>query len=357
MKSMTIIFVITLLALGGLVFGIKYTKMEEAKALQLESEARLKIEKTHAKKAADERLAKEAESRKAAADLKKAEMEKGKAESERLKEIENVKLQEAKNAEKMLEIDRQKRAKEAADAESKKNRTEKERLDSERKADEEKRKLREVELKREEAQRLKAEAVLRTKLADENIVKDAVKKAELEAKKAEMELEKVRSERLLMYRRAEVSRAELLELEKAEKALAREEMIKNGILPSDSPFRANFSDTQEENVEDKQVTEEISVEEEYRKLEEKAATNSVEKVVKKPFYLDEQLKKIENDLKGVEGESQIKLRNYYRRICDTLIQKAEKEGRTADAEKYKRVRWSLLSDPMSVPPDQGRKFE
>jgi hypothetical protein len=40
-----------------------------------------------------------------------------------------------------------------------------------------------------------------------------------------------------------------------------------------------------------------------------------------------------------------------------MIAEAERTGRDADAKRYKRALWSLISDPMDVNPDSGKKFK
>jgi hypothetical protein len=143
----------------------------------------------------------------------------------------------------------------------------------------------------------------------------------------------------------------MIEIENAEKALAREESIKNGILPADSPYR--ITPNYQEEVWNQQ--EEIP-----SPITEAVFTNEVTAIieeVEKPSKADLELERLNNSLENAIESTRKKIHNKYETILREMIAEAERTGRDADAKRYKRALWSLISDPMDVNPDSGKKFK
>jgi hypothetical protein len=348
MKSTGIILIVALLGAGGIYLGIK---RNEARILSAEAEkAKREAKVAEAKKAEAEnnRKAKDAEARKAEAVAKTAEeerlaaadkLEQAKVEKQSLEE--KRKLTEAENIKLKL-------SKDQSIAKDEENKSEKARLEIEAAAAEKKLELEKTIAKRVADERAKAEAELAAKESAERIASAALKKSENDLKVAKLNRETERDRRFQMYKRGEVSKAEMIELEKAEKALAREESIKNGILPLDSPYR-NAEVQFEEVLPPVQEQEPESV-----------FTNEVSAIVEevqKPSFADLQLERLNERIEKDLENSRARIRAGYEQSLREMIAKAEKEGREADAKRYKRALWSLISDPMDVNPDSGKKFK
>jgi hypothetical protein len=350
MKSSVVILIVALLGAGGVYLGLKQS---EAKALAAEAQkAKSEAKIAEAKKVESENNRKAAEAEKKAAEAKKATAEaEKKTAADKLAATKEAKLKAAEEA-KLKEADtaNRKAAKEASEAKEKEDKAAKEKLDAQRKADQVKLELEKVSAKRAADERAKAEAEERAKVAANAITQAALKKSENELKTAELNRQTERDRRLQMYKRGEVSKAEMIEIENAEKALAREESIKNGILPADSPYR--FAENLQEET---WVPEELP-----STPQETVFTNEVTAIieeVEKPSKVDLELERLNNSLENAIESTRKKIHNKYETILREMIAEAERTGRDADAKRYKRALWSLLSDPMDVNPDSGKKFK
>jgi hypothetical protein len=350
MKSSVVILIVALLGAGGVYLGLKQS---EAKALAAEAQkAKSEAKIAEAKKVESENNRKAAEAEKKAAEAKKATAEaEKKTAADKLATTKEAKLKAAEEA-KLKEADTKNRkaAKEASEAKEKEDKAAKEKLDAQRKADQVKLELEKVSAKRAADERAKAEAEERAKVAANAITQAALKKSENELKTAELNRQTERDRRLQMYKRGEVSKAEMIEIENAEKALAREESIKRGILPADSPYR--FA----ENLQEKTW----GPEELPSTPQETVFTNEVTAIieeVEKPSKADLELERLNNSLENAIESTRKKIHNKYETILREMIAEAERTGRDADAKRYKRALWSLISDPMDVNPDSGKKFK
>ena len=350
MKSSVVILIVALLGAGGVYLGLKQS---EAKALAAEAQkAKSEAKIAEAKKVESENNRKAAEAEKKAAEAKKATAEaEKKTAADKLATTKEAKLKAAEEA-KLKEADTKNRkaAKEASEAKEKEDKAAKEKLDAQRKADQVKLELEKVSAKRAADERAKAEAEERAKVAANAITQAALKKSENELKTAELNRQTERDRRLQMYKRGEVSKAEMIEIENAEKALAREESIKRGILPVDSPYR--FAENLQEET---WVPEELP-----STPQETVFTNEVTAIieeVEKPSKADLELERLNNSLENAIESTRKKIHNKYETILREMIAEAERTGRDADAKRYKRALWSLTSDPMDVNPDSGKKFK
>jgi hypothetical protein len=350
MKSSVVILIVALLGAGGVYLGLKRSEAQAlaAEAQKAKSEAKI----AEAQKVESENNRKAAEAEKKAAEAKKATAEaEKKTAADKLATTKEAKQKAAEEA-KLKEADtaNRKAAKEQAIAEEAKSKAKKEELEAKLKADAISLELEKTKAKCAADERAKAEAEERAKVAANAITQAALKKSENELKTAELNRQTERDRRLQMYKRGEVSKAEMIEIENAEKALAREESIKRGILPADSPYR--FAEN---------LQEETGVPEELPSTpQETVFTNEVTAIieeVEKPSKVDLELERLNNSLENAIESTRKKIHNKYETILREMIAEAERTGRDADAKRYKRALWSLLSDPMDVNPDSGKKFK
>jgi hypothetical protein len=354
MKSSVVILIVALLGAGGLYLGIKRSETQAliAEAEKAKSEAKAaeakKVESENNRKAAEaEKKAAEAKMRTAEAEKDAAEAKLNETKEAKQKAIEEAKLKEADTA-------NRKAAKEQAIVEEAKSKAEKEELEAKLKADAISLELEKTKAKRAADERAKAEAEERAKVAANAITQAALKKSDNELKTARLNRETERDRRLQMYKRGEVSKAEMIEIENAEKALAREESIKRGVLPADSPYRNMFFEN------DFQQREEVADAQSNEPLPEVVFTNEVSAIieeVEKPSKADIELARLNEKLQMSIDENVSKIHREYERSLRAMISKAEQEGRDVDAKRYKRALWSLISDPMDVNPDAGKKFK
>lgn len=351
MKSSVVILIVALLGAGGVYLGIKRSEAQAlaAEAQKAKSEAKI----AEAQKVESENNRKAAEAEKKAAEAKKATAEaEKKAAADKLAATKEAKQKAAEEA-KLKEADtaNRKAAKEQAIAEEAKSKAKKEELEAKLKADAISLELEKTKAKRAADERAKAEADERAKTAVDRIAQAALKKSENELKAAELNREAERDRRLQMYKRGEVSKAEMIEIENAEKALAREESIRKGILPADSPYR--FMDNPQEEAWNRQ--EEIPAQ-----TTEEVFTNEVSAIieeVEKPSNADLELERLNESLQNAVDATRKKIHAKYEKDLREMIAQAEREGRDADAKRYKRALWSLISDPMDVNPDSAKKFK
>lgn len=350
MKSSVVILIVALLGAGGVYLGLKRSEAQALAAEAQKAKSEAKIAEAQKVEAENNRKAAEAEKKAAEAKKATAEAEK-KTAADKLAETKEAKLKAAEEA-KLKEADTKNRkaAKEASEAKEKEDKAAKEKLDAQRKADQVKLELEKVSAKRAADERAKAEAEERAKVAANAITQAALKKSENELKTAELNRQTERDRRLQMYKRGEVSKAEMIEIENAEKALAREESIKRGVLPADSPYR--FAENLQEET---WVPEELP-----STPQETVFTNEVTAIieeVEKPSKADLELERLNNSLENAIESTRKKIHNKYETTLREMIAEAERTGRDADAKRYKRALWSLISDPMDVNPDSGKKFK
>ena len=207
--GLVISLIVIALAGGGTYF---FRTAQETKRMELAQEAkRLKQEARATEKAQAEAEVKAKEAEKAAAEAKRVAA---------VKAVEEQKLRkEAADAESRLV--EKKRV--AAEAETEKLKAQ-EKVQAQAKAlAEQKAETEQLALRRAEEERRRAEAELAKELAGKAIVEAALAKSENDRKAAEANAAAAHDRKLRMYRRAETSRAELLELQRAERRLALEE--------------------------------------------------------------------------------------------------------------------------------------
>lgn len=221
--KLAVLLLLAVLCGGGFFVG---TALLKSRALQQEAALRQATLATAEKK----RLAADADAKAKAAAAKKAEAEKARAVAEREKAVaerESKKLEAANLAARQQaakrEAEAKAKAKAAAEAETARLAAETRKAEATRKELDAKRATEEVALKRATEERLKAEAERARVAAAQAVADAALRKSENELKTAQANAAAEHDRKLRMYRRAESSRAEMLELQRAERALALEE--------------------------------------------------------------------------------------------------------------------------------------
>lgn len=325
--------------------GWFWQSMQTQKKLELENQKKelaLKAKQADAAKAEDERKAKEAEARTAEANRKKSEADKAKAEAAAeaaRTESDNLK---AKGEAAKLAIEQSQAAKAAAEAETAKQEAAKAAAEAKEKELAKQHEVEALSAKRAADERAKAEAELTRTLAAKKIADAALEKSENERKAAEENAKAERDKKLRMYKRAVTSRAEYLDLQRAERLLALDEagLLTNGVAaaaldaePMPTPAVAEDGTTNEV-VEAENDPEVAKIRQQGVPAPEMAPLSQVEQELKD---LNDALDgKIESDRRRRDAD--------YRKMFAELIEQAEKDGRMRDAAYYRRVLDSLVSE-------------
>lgn len=213
-----------LAAAGGGAFYFKSVQETRRQELQQKAqEVKLKVKEEARREAEAHEKAKAAEARVAEAKLKTAQ-----AEREKLDRQLELKKQDAQNEKARREaaaavMAKTEAEKAAADAARAKVEAETAKAESEKTAAEAKAKVESLAVQRATEERRKAEAEYARVAAAKQIADAALAKSENERKTAEANAAAEHDRKLRMYKRAETSRAEMLELQRAEKLLALEE--------------------------------------------------------------------------------------------------------------------------------------
>lgn len=334
----TAVFFIVVAALGA--GGWFWQSMQTQRKLELENQKKelaLKAKQADAAKAESERKAKEAESRRAADALKKAEADKkaaaAKAEAAQT-EAANLK---AKAEAAKLATEQAHAAKAAAEAETAKQEAAKAAAEAKEKELAKQREVEALAAKRAADERAKAEAALAQAQAAKKIADAALAKSENELKAAEENAKAERDRKLRMYKRAVTSRAELIDLQHAERLLALDEagLLTNGVSIASLDAAA---DSMAEGA-----TNEVA------ETDSDVAQIRQQGVVVQPKV--EPLTKAEQELKDLtealddKRQADVRRRDAdYQNMFRDLIEQAEKDGRTRDAAYYRRALQSLLTD-------------
>lgn len=227
----TILILVLLGAIGGGTFvfrNIQETKRQEIQ--QKTQQAKLKTKAAEAEKAKAEE-----ETAKAAARKKEAEAKKAEAEAAKAKADVEAKKAETEAAKAKAEAAQAETAKAEAQADA--AAAEADKLAARKAADEAaaaaagaKAKLEAETCARIQAEQAKAQAEAARALAEQTVAEAALKKSENERKTAEAKAAEEHDRKLRMYRRAKTSRSEMIELQAAERRLAREEA---GLAPEE----------------------------------------------------------------------------------------------------------------------------
>lgn len=334
-KLAGILTVVAAIAAGAYVYG---TKVQANRKLTLELQLKENKLKTADVKKAEAALlekAKEAELKTAEAARKKAEAEKASAEAKR-----DAAKQEKENLEKRRAVAAAEEKKAHADAkmaeaEAEKSTAAAKESAAAKEAAEAVKAKEEVELRRAESERRRAEAEYATAAAKKATAEAELKKSENDRKTAEAKAAAEHDAKLRMYRRAETSRAEKLELERAERLLAAEEA---GLLNRGATVQSAVAedDDEEEVATDGEMPENGSG-------EERPAKKA--KMVEDPVKidpLDAELERLVKSLSGDIDQVRAKLAGRYSAMLKRLAEDAEKEGREVDAARYRAAMQSLV---------------
>lgn len=326
---------IVLAAIGGGTFYFKSVQETTRQELQQKAqEAKLKAKEEARLEAEANEKAKAAEARAADAKMKAAQADKDKVERQL-----DLKKQETLAAKAQQEADAAAKAKaeaEKAAAEAAKAKAEAETAQAQaaKEAAEAKAKTEELALRRATEERQKADAECARVAAAKAIADAALAKSENEKKTAEANASAEHDRKLRMYRRAETSRAEMLELQRAEKLLALEE---SGARPG----------TPEDNAGDGETVAPAG------EAEAEQKTNAVVKVDWPAADGDETpaQAKLSEIVRTMGSQAAADRRaQALRHIAkfEALIAQSEKEQRPADADYYRKTLASLVPEYVSI---------
>ncbi|MGN0851793.1 MAG: hypothetical protein ACI4Q3_00260 [Kiritimatiellia bacterium] len=213
-----------LAAAGGGTFYFRNVQETRRQELQQKArETRLKEKEEARREAEANEKAKTAEARAAEAKMKTAQAEKERAERQldaKKQEAANEKARQDAAVKAKAQAEAERAASEAAKAQAEAATV---RAQAEKAAADAKAKAEALALRRASEERQKAEAERERALAAKAIADAALAKSENDRKAAEANASAEHDRKLRMYKRAETSRAEMLELQRAEKLLAQEE--------------------------------------------------------------------------------------------------------------------------------------
>ncbi len=331
-----VVALIALAAVGGGTFFFK--TVQNNRKLELEKQiqdAKLKARTVDAKAKEAEAKAKEAEARKAEADRKKAEAAAEAKKTELAAQKQEASNLKEKAAAAAAETKRAAAAKAAAEAETAKSAAAKQAAEARRLEQEKRAAAEAVARERAVAEQKKAEAALAEKMAVKQIADAALAKSENERKAAEANAAAEHDRKLRLYSRANTSRAELLALKRAEKLLALEE---SGAL--DAAGEDNGADEETEGTTEAPAAGE-------------AQTNAVVEV-KWPSAVVEETpaeKKVAASRQQLDDRVALAQTRQARRHINefsAMADKAEADGRVADARYYRRTLMSLVPNYVTV---------
>lgn len=201
--------------------NVQETRQREL-ALQTQN-VKLKVREAARQEAEANEKAKAAEAKAAEARRRQAEAERERAAKDLQSKRQEAETAKARKAAADAESAKAVKARAAAEAETARANAAAKRAEAEKSVAEAKAKAEEVALKRAVEERLKAEAEFARAAAAKAVADAALAKSENERKTAEANAAAEHDRKLRMYRRAESSRAEMIELQKAERLLAMEE--------------------------------------------------------------------------------------------------------------------------------------
>lgn len=201
--------------------NVQETRQREL-ALQTQN-VKLKVRESARQEAEANEKAKAAEAKAAEARRRQAEAERERAAKDLQSKRQEAETAKARKAAADAESAKAVKARAAAEAETARANAAAKRAEAEKSVAEAKAKAEEVALKRAVEERLKAEAEFARAAAAKAVADAALAKSENERKTAEANAAAEHDRKLRMYRRAESSRAEMIELQKAERLLAMEE--------------------------------------------------------------------------------------------------------------------------------------
>ena len=324
LKGMMILLLIAVCAAATWV-GSSLMAARRTEAEMKAQQVKLKIAEEKRRTAEADEKAKAAEAKKADAMRAQAEAEKEKAVAARQERVQAKEEAQARLAAAEAEKAAKKAGERAAEAEAKRLTAAKAEADARRREKEAENKKMEWSVRQAEETRRAAEAELARTLAAKATAEAALKKSENDRKTAELTAAAERDRKLRLYRRAETSRAEMLELKRAEQLLALEE---SGLLTGQSEEPAKPENAEEEKP---------------------AQTNQAVLVAWKPEPSSQE------SADGTMAAHQ-ELIDQARQVCSLkymetfgpLIAEADREGRTAEAQRLRRALLSLLGDPVNA---------
>lgn len=315
----TVVALIVLAVVGGGMYAfrtVQETKKQEALAQQQKHKTEQKAAEAKTKDA--EAKAKEADARKAEADRKRKEAE----EAAKKTQLATLKQEEANHKAKsdaaMAETKKADALRRAAEAETAKHQAAKAAADAAAAAHKKRAEAEAIARDKAIAEQKKAEASLAEKIAVKSIADAALAKSENERKVAEATAAAEHDRKLRMYARANTSRAELLQLQRAEKLLALEE---SGMLEQAEEVNGDDDAPPVTNA----VVNVKWPEERYEK------TVADEKV-------DELRHKLNERMVSVQTVHARKHINYFSKLAS----KADEMNRAADAKYYRSTLISLV---------------
>lgn len=361
-----VVMLVVLAAVGGGTFYFKSVQETKRQELQQKAqEVKLKAKEEARREAEANEKAKAAEARAAEAKLKAVQ-----AEKEKLDRQLELKKQDAQNEKARREAAAAATAKAesekvAADAVRAKAEAETAKAEAEKSAADAKAKVESLAVQRAVEERRKAEAEYARVAAAQQIADAALAKSENERKVAEANAAAEHDRKLRMYKRAETSRAEMLELQRAEKLLALEESgvrletsessAEDGVSPSNS----NES-TRQTNVVVKVEWPDASESETpaQAKVSEIVRSMSAKATADRRVRALQQIAKFEALIAQALTEKRSSDADYYRKTLVSLvpeyvtlyaerIEKAHAENRETEAGQF-------CSSLVSLPPDWAR---
>lgn len=215
---------VLLAAVGCGVFLFKNAQETRRQELALQTQnAKLKAKEAARQEAEANEKAKAAEAKTAESKRRQAEAEKEKAAKALQTKQEETKAAKARKEAADAEAAKAVKARAAAEAETERAAAAAERAEAEKAAADAKAKAEGLALQKAAEERRRAEAELARTVAAKAVADAALAKSENDRKAAEANAAAEHDRKLRMYRRAESSRAEMLELQKAERLLALEE--------------------------------------------------------------------------------------------------------------------------------------
>lgn len=211
-------------AVGCGVFLFKNAQETRRQELALQTQnAKLKAKEAARQEAEANEKAKAAEAKTAESKRRQAEAEKERAAKALQTKQEETKAAKARKEAADAEAAKAVKARAAAEAEAERAAAAAERAEAEKAAADAKAKAEGLALQKAAEERRRAEAELARTVAAKAVADAALAKSENDRKAAEANAAAEHDRKLRMYRRAESSRAEMLELQKAERLLALEE--------------------------------------------------------------------------------------------------------------------------------------
>lgn len=322
---------VVLAAVGGGTFVFRNLQETRRQELQQKTqEAKLKTKEEARREAEANAKAKEAEARTAEAKRKTAEAEKAAAEKNLAAKRESVAAEKARKDAAATESVKATKVKAAAEAETAKAKAAQAKAEAEKAAADAKAKVEALARDKAAEERRKAEAELARVALAKEVADAALAKSENERKTAEANAVAEHDRKLRMYRRAETSRAEMVELQKAERLLALEESggaIAAVDAADDEPGASTETTTDGAAAPTQQV---VSVTWPDAADERSPATRHV----------------LEADRAHVARLAADRRRRSREHVVnfEAMVERAEREGRTADVAYYRRTLVSLVPD-------------